>query len=262
MPAVKDLAARGSSPHTRGLPPYHHLSSSSAGIIPAHAGFTACPWEDGSGRRDHPRTRGVYRGWPPPSWLPAGSSPHTRGLRGRVIGVTWPTGIIPAHAGFTHGPARRVMRVPDHPRTRGVYAAHAQPRIIPAHAGFTSAPCLRVGRLPDHPRTRGVYTSLSGTSRSVRGSSPHTRGLLAICPSGYCPRGIIPAHAGFTAPACGSVLCPAGSSPHTRGLRTVQDWLGMSLRIIPAHAGFTTPGGRRRAPPADHPRTRGVYVAE
>ena len=215
----------GSSPHTRGLQGLAAPELAAGGIIPAHAGFTwprdRCHVADG----DHPRTRGVYRlpmggrQWPP------GSSPHTRGLQG--------------------------LAAPE----------LAAGGIIPAHAGFTSAPCLRVGRLPDHPRTRGVYTSLSGTSRSVRGSSPHTRGLLAICPSGYCPRGIIPAHAGFTAPACGSVLCPAGSSPHTRGLRTVQDWLGMSLRIIPAHAGFTTPGGRRRAPPADHPRTRGVYVA-
>ena len=114
------------------------------------------------------------------------------------------------------------------------------------------------------------------------GSSPHTRGLPGARPRAGQPRGIIPAHAGFTwAPAhreraaadhprTRGVYAPAltgdgdgaGSSPHTRGLPT---WGGVTFPyggIIPAHAGFTPARRwwcRRRR---DHPRTRGVYMAD
>ena len=72
---------RGSSPLARGLPvgqPRHPVRRR---IIPARAGFTR--WRRGGRRRrrDHPRSRGVYR---PPStiWRPMrGSSPLARGLR-------------------------------------------------------------------------------------------------------------------------------------------------------------------------------------
>ena len=52
-----------------------------------------------------------------------------------------------------------------------------------------------------------------------------------------------------------------GSSPHTRGLRHTSRARGQPGGIIPAHAGFTrgSPGCRPSA--ADHPRTRGVYMA-
>ena len=36
---------------------------------------------------------------------------------------------------------------------------------------------------------------------------------------------------------------------------------GSASRIIPARAGFTTPSTSCVSGPADHPRTRGVYVA-
>ena len=59
--AVADvLSWVGSSPHTRGLqlPDYYEVIR--MGIIPAHAGFTACfIWSKSIGW-DHPRTRGVY----------------------------------------------------------------------------------------------------------------------------------------------------------------------------------------------------------
>ena len=80
-PTHRRRAARGSSPHTRGLPPPTGPRSQPIRIIPAHAGFTS---RSGHGRgpaSDHPRTRGVYMV-----------------LTVLRIGPAW---IIPAHAGFT-----------------------------------------------------------------------------------------------------------------------------------------------------------------
>ena len=133
----------GSSPLARGLPFTKYSHRLSSRIIPARAGFT-----------------------PPMCWLAhtrCGSSPLARGLPlidrpGRGGGR-----IIPARAGFTVGSSRLVVRVPDHPRSRGVYGlgevlgdrtggssplarglhGHALApaeflRIIPARAGFTA----------------------------------------------------------------------------------------------------------------------------
>ena len=50
----------GSSPHTRGLRRDAHWPAQLPGIIPAHAGFTVCPYAIPYARGDHPRTRGVY----------------------------------------------------------------------------------------------------------------------------------------------------------------------------------------------------------
>ena len=81
--ATLPLEDRGSSPHTRGLLLHEPVRAAHGRIIPAHAGFTVASALRRCRRRDHPRTRGVYR---PSSSSPhqgAGSSPHTRGLRMR-----------------------------------------------------------------------------------------------------------------------------------------------------------------------------------
>ena len=152
----------GSSPHTRGLLREIGFETIDIWIIPAHAGFTfrfLVIWFTGG---DHPRTRGVYGVAEPAVAAMGGSSPHTRGL----------------------------------PRQSGQFAAGI--RIIPAHAGFTSQSTLACRPSPDHPRTRGVYAAMRIATLGGRGSSPHTRGLLTglIWSSGLA--GIIPAHAGFT----------------------------------------------------------------
>ena len=172
----------GSSPHTRGLLPHPELGDGVAGIIPAHAGFTAPDLQEPAPHRDHPRTRGVYAPATTCGQTCSGSSPHTRGLRRvwrDVSGCSW---IIPAHAGFTRRPHPESMIPWDHPRTRGVYRvgdrrsrvwrgssphtrglpgtvlrSHRRRRIIPAHAGFTVGRAHYVGAGQDHPRTRGVY---------------------------------------------------------------------------------------------------------
>ena len=213
----------GSSPHTRGLPRHRPQVRGRQGIIPAHAGFTWGPRTSWPCMRDHPRTRGVYAPVSRGTHTPPGSSPHTRGLPRPGPRVGARTRIIPAHAGFTIRLACRCRCHPDHPRTRGVYAAvcrgvraspgssphtrglltyhHRRPLasgIIPAHAGFT--PDARGGAEhgPDHPRTRGVYAAIDAKAAELGGSSPHTRGLLWDGGQGRGDIGIIPAHAGFT----------------------------------------------------------------
>ena len=193
----------GSSPHTRGLLGSRLVSSESLRIIPAHAGFTPSPRSHPTSSPDHPRTRGVYLVMGDVMGDPAGSSPHTRGLREAPLEGVQGEGIIPAHAGFTHESGRLHPARRDHPRTRGVYFGDAmedvknqgssphtrgllrgrhggrqEPGIIPAHAGFTRSGLSRVGRRRDHPRTRGVYSTLPSSRLPLKGSSPHTRGLL------------------------------------------------------------------------------------
>ena len=211
-----------------------------------------------------PRTRGVYVsvGVDVPGL--GGLSPHTRGLHGPRRGRQEGVRIIPAHAGFTPDDRPQGRPGPDHPRTRGVYAAIA---VTSSRIGGSSPHTrglLGVGHRPpqrrvDHPRTRGVYSTPSTTRGEDPGSSPHTRGLLSSqLPSGITAR-IIPAHAGFTTPGPPRARTPRdhprtrgvypaagvighrihGSSPHTRGLLPRPSAGGMSLGIIPAHAGFT-----------------------
>ena len=213
-------------------------------IIPARAGFTG--WSRGAWqrRRDHPRSRGVYRGGSNPFRPGVGSSPLARGLQRVWRGRSRTGRIIPARAGFTPGGTGCAKPRKDHPRSRGVYPSDLQrflegpgssplarglldgvagdvgrQGIIPARAGFTRGLSASSPARPDHPRSRGVY---------------QMRGLRS------------PAR--------------AGSSPLARGLRHPGQRLLPRGRIIPARAGFTGswPSRSRRRP--DHPRSRGVYA--
>ena len=211
-------------------------------IIPAHAGFTTGRSRPTPHRADHPRTRGVYPIATDATSGSYGSSPHTRGLLSCRRPGAEVEGIIPAHAGFTTRSPPCRSRPPDHPRTRGVYAIlidvfarsrgsspHTRGlpentcprdtgvRIIPAHAGFTHAgpPAWPCGA--DHPRTRGVYYSRWAWVVVLAGSSPHTRGLPSGMTGSSLRSRIIPAHAGFTRPTCGTPR-PAWDHPRTRGV--------------------------------------------
>ena len=140
----------GSSPHTRGLRFADSAPATHSGIIPAHAGFTCQYYSCCCQCSDHPRTRGVYGVCGGDSRVPAGSSPHTRGLPRAGSAPSPNCRIIPAHAGFTIWGLPKTPRAGDHPRTRGVY--------------FSSMMMTTV--VLDHPRTRGVYR---GTCTGVRG---------------------------------------------------------------------------------------------
>ena len=71
--------------------------------------------------------------------------------------------------------------------------------------------------------------------------------------------GIIPARAGFTAPASTQIIAALGSSPLARGLRGGLLRPGLTQGIIPARAGFTLARKYTGIATADHPRSRGVY---
>ena len=113
----------GSSPLARGLPEVFVDLIHGPGIIPARAGFTSKGDQESSGRRDHPRSRGVYS---PSSrrWMGAGgSSPLARGLPVSDSVELFGARIIPARAGFTSPCTSTTARSADHPRSRGVYSA-------------------------------------------------------------------------------------------------------------------------------------------
>ena len=152
----------GSSPLARGLPVCRMVVTVRVRIIPARAGFTPSPGARGAGRRDHPRSRGVYDAGGTDNDALDGSSPLARGLRVRGSSGSPPKRIIPARAGFTES-----------------WSPHSQ----------ASA---------DHPRSRGVYPSASAASRAARGSSPLARGLPVTDAWPQITIGIIPARAGFT----------------------------------------------------------------
>ena len=76
----RGLGGDGSSPLARGLRPHPASARLRGRIIPARAGFTPQPRHHAPERRDHPRSRGVYRraSTTPPGVV--GSSPLARGL--------------------------------------------------------------------------------------------------------------------------------------------------------------------------------------
>ena len=237
------VVGAGSSPLARGLHFRAPRRRPCNRIIPARAGFTSPIRPAGAGCRDHPRSRGVYVDCYHCHELLVGSSPLARGLLVPVRHPQHPTRIIPARAGFTCWLDRESRRLPDHPRSRGVYV--------------TSRPCMTVSS----------------------GSSPLARGLRSGIPLGRAQQWIIPARAGFTPSAqpprmqrrdhprsrgvywSDASLYPdgGGSSPLARGLLLLLIFSLRSVRIIPARAGFTERHPRTWRCRADHPRSRGVY---
>ena len=150
-------------------------------------------------------------------------------------------------------------------------------RLIPAHAGKTLSMLIDAWSPQAHPRSRGENQACSSSASAVVGSSPLTRGKLALHDLVVDQTGLIPAHAGKTALAAlgiaicrahprsrgenanflGGVVSSPGSSPLTRGKRPRPRRSLWGPRLIPAHAGKTP---RRRRPgtaPGAHPRSRG-----
>ena len=241
--AVRSALISGSSPLARGLLHDKGWGPVAGRIIPARAGFTAWFQAYVQPTMDHPRSRGVYPAASAGVVQDWGSSPLARGLLEPARRRHSRRGIIPARAGFTPPRPTLPQRLPDHPRSRGVYRStrlrtaaglgssplarglrrllrppRMRSRIIPARAGFTAPPTSRCGSSRDHPRSRGVY--------------------------------------GGTIPA-GEAGC--GSSPLARGLRPEARLGPPALGIIPARAGFTFFTSQTEPSQKDHPRSRGVY---
>ena len=192
--------------------------------------------------RAHPRSRGENPYAASNDQDPKGSSPLTRGKRADVSAAPMSWGLIPAHAGKT----RRCSR--------------------------------GQGRPPAHPRSRGENRCRRVVVRVARGSSPLTRGKLAVALQVSWSQGLIPAHAGKTCSASmtrssvgahprsrgenvavrADSRWSSGSSPLTRGKPSGCPTRPPACRLIPAHAGKTrAPWARAHAPGGSSPLTRG-----
>ena len=120
--------------------------------------------------------------------------------RGSSAGRT-SSGIIPAHAGLTHGHAFCAAVSWDHPRACGAHsvpylhispATGSSPRmrgsqalpsnramelgIIPAHAGLTGNGLPHGNAARDHPRACGAHNNFFEGVDKKKGSSPRMRG--------------------------------------------------------------------------------------
>ena len=174
----------GSSPLARGLRRLQSRWSQRRRIIPARAGFTGGGSPPPVVRKDHPRSRGVYRRFRVVGYRPFGSSPLARGLRAHAsVQYAREHGSSPLARGLPH----------DRPRQAG------RRRIIPARAGFTFLEYMDPVGASDHPRSRGVYYITFNDFPKAEGSSPLARGLQFGSGTDATGRGIIPARAGFTA---------------------------------------------------------------
>ena len=97
---------QGSSPLARGLRNNILRNHLTDWIIPARAGFTATKTAAKPQNRDHPRSRGVYKGGLTTRRFASGSSPLARGLPVLSRSLKMCSRIIPARAGFTSRRAR------------------------------------------------------------------------------------------------------------------------------------------------------------
>ena len=173
----------GSSPLARGLRRGTLTPRRLLGIIPARAGFTRRARGDHRRGRDHPRSRGVYRGGSKSSHMRSGSSPLARGLRQDQDAHRRGDRIIPARAGFTD----RYALLEDEESGSSPLA-----RGLPGRRTWA-------GRSPlDHPRSRGVYRARPPGRGDRQGSSPLARGLHPGDQAAGVGAWIIPARAGFT----------------------------------------------------------------
>ena len=152
--------------------------------------------------------------------------------------------------------------------------------IIPAYAGSTPCPSTPPGPARDHPRIRGEHSARPLVPYNENGSSPHTRGALALVEGAGDHARIIPAYAGSTptgaagarpgtdhprirgehCPLAGPVTNTTGSSPHTRGAQKHLDRPVDARGIIPAYAGSTMCLMSYMDEIADHPRIRGEHL--
>ena len=181
----------------------------------------------------------------------------------------------------TCGLARADMVEGSSPLTRGKRWRSAPRggwrRLIPAHAGKTRRSRARRFGHWAHPRSRGENThGLTGMEATL-GSSPLTRGKLAVSHIALWKPRLIPAHAGKTRERGRSSPLgaahprsrgenasrdahnsePTGSSPLTRGKQGRRVEVDVNRRLIPAHAGKTNPSFCPLMRGEAHPRSRG-----
>ena len=191
----------GSSPLSRGIHNAGRKDVPFVRIIPALAGNTGPNGTSNRSCTDHPRSRGEYH--PGKFSIPdgKGSSPLSRGIRGRFHPAPHRGRIIPALAGNTTGGRSRRRQPRDHPRSRGEYCGagcvgHVAAGSSPLSRGihlltrdFISRTCRILGTPSSH-----VSASRSHSPRVCDGRPPGGVGRLVRHlkdldgPSGSAPR--------------------------------------------------------------------------
>ena len=160
--AIDNQDTIGSSPLTRGKRDRRRERRLARRLIPAHAGKTL---NDSKGPRlsqAHPRSRGENMSTSIFMCSAGGSSPLTRGKLLDGVNDHAGPGLIPAHAGKTHG--------------------------FEVFEAFEAA----------HPRSRGENAYVAKLNKNGTGSSPLTRGKPQPRRRTRRPVRLIPAHAGKT----------------------------------------------------------------
>ncbi len=152
-------------------------------------------------------------------------------------------------------------------------------RLIPACAGTTRASVRLCRPCRAHPRLRGDHGSPSGRGCVTGGSSPPARGPLGHKFRYVTARRLIPACAGTTILADGTLgspeahprlrgdhlpprfcaVCSTGSSPPARGPLCATCSRMDEARLIPACAGTTSSLRISRSSIRAHPRLRGDH---
>ena len=244
----------GSSPLTRGKRRPHGGNRHEGGLIPAHAGKTACRRQRRTSPAAHPRSRGENVRLGLRVRVRRGSSPLTRGKRDHAHEVRQGGRLIPAHAGKTPVPVLGPLPGRAHPRSRGendrdvatavsftgsspltrgkpfvMPTAKPLEGLIPAHAGKTGGRWTSSTRPGAHPRSRGENVYVSDATPVVGGSSPLTRGKLKQGVHDFVGMGLIPAHAGKT-PSRKSRADRSRAHPRSRGENHTGRWAGRGLQ--------------------------------
>ena len=191
----------GSSPHGRGTDVPRFVVPADPRFIPAWAGNSWGYFPNDRVFSVHPRMGGEQNHLPRHGLDDTGSSPHGRGTVSRVCLHTQDHRFIPAWAGNSSPPPCSSPPSPVHPRMGGeqtgaFHADIATPgssphgrgtdgvrqkgdgtdRFIPAWAGNRRPDLYRPAAPPVHPRMGGEQSSVSCSSTSDGGSSPHGRG--------------------------------------------------------------------------------------
>ena len=152
----------GPSPHTWGLRLVEDRPEDLHRSIPTYVGFTTSPSSTRPGRTVHPHIRGVYTAAAVASYVLAGPSPHTWGLRkGAPVGRIAERS-IPTYVGFT------VAKL-------GLNAGNAGPS--PHTWGLRESSSVMSFTHSVHPHIRGVYEEKLVRLLHANGPSPHTWGL-------------------------------------------------------------------------------------
>ena len=177
-------AAQGSSPQAQGILAKPSPPRPRPRFIPASAGNTSQDHLLVLHQLVHPRKSGEYSLLKRKSERTLGSSPHTRGI---LIMSSFCIITIRGSSPHTRGIQQEHIFILRFGRFIPAYAGNTfgnirlrQSRFIPAYAGNTNRSNYLLVYIRVHPRIRGEYWCRHCLACRVRGSSPHTRGILLL----------------------------------------------------------------------------------